>query len=254
MEGSLFLYAGLPGEPALGPAAYMHRASGMDNPEAPLTHHWLDSTHITFGVLTAGFTWRNLKLEASAFNGREPDQFRWNIETRKFDSGSARLTWNPTSSWSMQVSHGRLDSPELLEPDISVKRTTASASYAHSIGGKGTQTTLAWGRNRKSSGVTSDGLLLESAVHVMEKTTLFGRFERVENGELFHEGEPLHGQVFNVRKLSLGAVQDLLHAGNLKFSVGALGSKHWAPSVLDPIYGASPASYMLFFRAKLAMR
>ncbi len=253
-DSSVFIYGGLPGEPALGPTAFMHRASGMDNPEAPLTHHWLDSTHITFGVLTAGYVWRNIKLEASAFNGREPDQFRWNIETRKLDSASARLTWNPSPDWSMQVSHGRLDSPELLEPDISLKRTTASVSYANALGGKTMQTTFAWGRNRKSSGSSTDGYLLESAMHVTEKTTAFGRVEKVENDELFHEGEPLHGQAFNVRKLSIGAVHELFSAGKVKFGIGALVSKHWAPAALDPFYGSSPSSYMVFFRAKLAAK
>src|SRR5262249_31308239 len=53
-EGAVFLYFGMPGEPALGPPTFMHRFSGMPLPEAPLTHHWLDSTHITFGVATAG--------------------------------------------------------------------------------------------------------------------------------------------------------------------------------------------------------
>lgn len=250
---SAFIYAGLPGEPALGPTAYMHRASGMDNPEAPLTHHWLDATHITFGVLTAGYVWRNVKVEASVFNGREPDQFRWNIETRKLDSASARLTWNPTPAWSLQVSHGRLDSPELLEPDMSIKSTTASASYEHTFGGMMSQTTLAWGRNRKDTGVDTNGYLLESSMHVVKDTTLFGRFEKVENDELFEEGEALHGQVFNVRKLSVGFVQDLFSAGKVKFGAGALVSKYWAPSVLTPVYGGSPSSYMVFFRAKIAM-
>lgn len=253
-DSSVFVYGGLPGEPALGPTAYMHRASGMDNPEAPLTHHWLDSTHITFGVLTAGYVWRNVKLEASAFNGREPDQFRWNIETRKLDSASARLSWNPTPAWSLQVSHGRLDNPELLEPDVSVKRTTASASYEHAFGSSTSQTTLAWGRNRKDTGPSTNGFLLESALHVTAKTTVFGRFEKVDNDELFQEDAPLHGQVFNVRKLSVGVVQDLFSAGKVKFGAGALVSKHWAPSALDSVYGSNPSSYMIFFRAKLAMR
>jgi hypothetical protein len=250
-DSSVFGYAGLPGEPALGPTAFMHRLSGMDNPEAPLTHHWLDSTHITFGVVTAGYVWRDLKLEVSAFNGREPDQYRWNMEVRKFDSASARLSWNPTPEWALQVSHGRLDSPEQLEPDMSVRRTTASASYQHAIGGRPMQTTLAWGRNRKEPGVTTDGYLLVSALHENEATTVFGRFERVANDELIAEGQPLHGDVFNVRKLSVGVVRDFFSAGHVKFGVGALVSKHWAPAVLDPIYGASPTSYMLFFRAKL---
>lgn len=252
-DRAVYVYGGLPGEPALGPAAYMHRASGMDNPEAPLTHHWLDSTHITFGVLTAGYVFHNAKLEASVFNGREPDQFRWNIETRKFDSASARLSWNPTPAWSLQVSHGRLASPEMLEPEVAVKRTTASASYQRDVGGKASQTTIAWGRNRKDTGVSTDGYLLESAMHVTQNTTVFGRFEKVENDELFMEGEPLHGRVFNIRKLSLGLVHDLFNAGKAKFGVGALISRHWSPAELDPVYGASPSSYMIFVRAKLAM-
>ena len=95
-------------------------------PEAPLTHHWLDSTHITFGVVTLGATTRDWKLEASAFNGREPDQHRWNIETGPLDSWSARLSWNPGENWSLQASHGKLKSPEQLEPDEDVTRTTAS--------------------------------------------------------------------------------------------------------------------------------
>ena len=250
---SVFAYVGLPGEPALGPPAFMHRMSGMDNPEAPLTHHWLDSTHITFGVVTAGYIWRTFKVEASSFNGREPDQYRWNVETRKFDSASARLSWNPTPEWSLQVSHGRLDSPELLEPDVAVRRTTASASYEHAIAGHPMQTTLAWGRNRHDPGITTNGYLLESAMHVRDDWTVFGRFEKVENNELFQEGEPQHGQVFNVRKLSLGFVHDFAQLGKVKLGAGALVSKFGKPTALDSVYGSSPTSYMLFFRAKLAM-
>ncbi|MDP3672648.1 MAG: hypothetical protein Q8R69_23530 [Telluria sp.] len=231
---------------------FMHRFSGMDNPEAPLTHHWLDSTHITFGVLTAGYAWRTFKLEASAFNGREPDEHRWNIETRKFDSSSARLSWNPAPQWSLQISRGRLDSPELLEPDVALRRTTASASYQHALASGPMQTTLAWGRNRKDPGATTDGYLLESALHIRRDTSLFGRFERVENDELFRDDEPLHGQVFKVRKLSVGFVRDFFSAGKVKFGAGALVSKYWAPAVLDSIYGASPSGYMLFFRARIA--
>ncbi|MGH8277084.1 MAG: hypothetical protein ACRETH_10365, partial [Steroidobacteraceae bacterium] len=128
-DSSVFLYAGLPGEPALGPTAFMHRLSGMDDPEAPLTHHWLDSTHVSFGVVTAGYVWRQFKLEGSAFNGREPDQNRYGIQVRPLDSYAARLTWNPTGDLSMQASSGRLASPEQLEPGVSVRRTTASVSY-----------------------------------------------------------------------------------------------------------------------------
>ena len=78
-----FAYLGYPGEPALGPVAFMHRASAAENPSAPLAHHLQDSTHITFGVFTTGFTYRWLKLEGSVFNGREPDENRYNFEAHR---------------------------------------------------------------------------------------------------------------------------------------------------------------------------
>ncbi len=126
---SAFIYAGLPGEPALGPPAFMHRMSGEDNPEAPISHHWLDSTHITYGVVTLGYVHGGVKIEGSVFRGREPDENRYDIETGKLDSASARLSWNPTRQWALQVSHGRLKSPEELHPDVDLDRTTASVIY-----------------------------------------------------------------------------------------------------------------------------
>jgi hypothetical protein len=151
------------------------------------------------------------------------------------------------------VSHGRLDSPELLEPDRSLDRTTASASYQGQLAGNDVQTTLAWGRNSKHPGEATDGVLLESALHLRPGTTVFGRLEHVANDELFGEGEALHGQTFNVGKLSLGFVHDFASAGPLKFGAGAVLSRYSKPSVLDAVYGAHPGSYMVFLRAKLAM-
>src|SRR5205807_2579197 len=149
-RSSVFLYAGLPGEPALGPPAFMHRRSGEDNPEAPITHHWLDSTHVTFGVVTLGYVHGAFKIEGSAFHGREPDQARYNIETGRLDSASMRLSWNPSANWALQVSRGRIHSPEQLEPGVDVVRTTASVAYNRPLAAGNWQTTLAWGRNAKS--------------------------------------------------------------------------------------------------------
>jgi hypothetical protein len=115
-RSSIFIYAGLPGEPAFGPPAFMHREAIMDSPEAPISHHWLDSTHITFGVLTAGLVHDRLKVEVSRFNGREPDQHRWNIETGPLDSTSVRLSWNPTRTLALQGSWGHFEDRSNLSP------------------------------------------------------------------------------------------------------------------------------------------
>jgi hypothetical protein len=159
-ELSIFFYGGLPGEPALGPPAFMHRLSGIDIPDAPITHHWLDSTHITEGVITSGITHNNWKIEGSVFNGREPDQHRYNIETRSLDSWSTRVTYNPTDNWSAQLSYGYLNSPEGLSPEVSVRRTTASLSYNLPFDNNNWATTLAWGHNKNSPGNTLDGIFL----------------------------------------------------------------------------------------------
>jgi len=249
-QTSLFVYAGLPGEPALGPSAFMHRLSGMNEPEAPLSHHWLDSTHICFGVVTGGYTWRQLRLEASGFNGREPDQRRYDIELRSLDSYAARLSYNPTRDWSLQGSFGRLASPEQLQPGVAVRRSTASASYNAPLA-LWWQTTLAWGRNVPSSGPSSNAWLLESALKLRHAHTLFGRLERVTKDELFLPGAALYGRSFTINKLSLGYIFDFARLGALDLGLGGLVSTYSYPAILSAAYGTRPTSFMVFVRARL---
>jgi hypothetical protein len=249
---SVFVYAGLPGEPALGPPAFMHRTSGVDIPEAPITHHWLDSTHITFGVVTAGLIVDKWKLEASAFRGREPDQYRYDIEAPKLDSFSARFSWNPIRELSMQVSWGRLHSPEQLAPDVDEDRITASATYTKPFGGDNIwSTTAAWGRKILRPGETLDGYLLESAVVFKKTYTLFARAERIAETEL-HENIPaLDGQVLMVNRLTIGGIYDFYRTEHTKFGIGALVSKYGLPGSLKPAYGNDPTSAMVFARLKV---
>lgn len=247
---SAFFYVGLPGEPALGPPAFMHRASGEDDPEAPISHHWLDSTHVTYGVLTAGYVYRQLKFEVSAFRGREPDQFRYNIETGRLDSASARISWNPDEHWSFQVSQGYIHSPEELQPQVSQHRTTASAIYDRPLDEGNWATTLAWGRDDDRPGQPLNAYLLESAVTLGSTHTLFMRLEHVQEDELFTVPSPLAGQEFGVGKLSAGYIHDWPLTAHLRFGVGGLASLYDLPSRVGTAYG-NPRSYMLFVRLKL---
>jgi uncharacterized cupredoxin-like copper-binding protein len=249
-RSSVFAYAGLPGEPALGPPAFMHRFSGEDNPEAPISHHWLDSTHITYGVVTLGYVFGIMKIEGSAFRGREPDENRYNIETGKLDSASVRLSYNPTKEWALQVSRGHLKSPEESHPDVDIDRTTASAIYQRSFGAASWGTTFAWGRNAPSQGDATDALLLESAVRMGQTHTFFARAERADKNELFTAGDPLADQTFRVGKLTLGYIYDFPSGGHYQIGIGGLVSRYSLPSALEPIYG-NPTSFMLFARVKI---
>jgi hypothetical protein len=249
---SAFVYVGYPGEPTLGPATFMHRFSGEDNPEAPITHHWLDSTHITWGVATAGVTFQNFKLEGSIFTGREPDEQRWCPDPPKFDSQSARLSFNPTSDWSLQISYGHINSPEQLEPDVGVDRLTASATHNLELSPTTNwQTMIAWGQNNNEPGHTLNGYLIETALRIADQHTIFARYENVAKDELFGEGESFAGKIFTVNKLSIGYIYDFARWHGARFGVGALGSIYFLPEDLQDFYGSLPTSYMLFARVKL---
>jgi hypothetical protein len=246
---SAFIYIGLVGEPALGPPNFMMRWSSMVNPEAPITHHWLDSTHITFGVVTLGCILNDIKFEASAFNGREPDQSRWNIESPKLDSQSARLSYNPNDHWAFQVSYGHIKNPETLQPNVNTNRTTASAIYNQRFGNQNNwQTTLAWGQNANHSGHTLNGYLLESAVNFYLTHTFFGRLEHVQKDELFESPSPLANQVFMVNKLSLGYLYEFPTWYFMKPGIGALIDTYALQNAIQSAYGSRPFSYMLFAR------
>jgi hypothetical protein len=251
---SVFVYAGLPGEPALGPPTFMHRFSGMDIPEAPLSHHWLDSTHVTFGVATLGWIHDTVKLEGSLFTGREPDQHRTDIESPKMDSWSVRASWQPTPNWSLQVSTGRLHSPEQLEPEVDVRRTTASAIYNRPLPDGDWQTTLAWGNNDRHPGRPTDSFLFESTA-TCRRHTAFGRVEWQQNDELLGILGEEQG-AFAVNKLSLGYIYDFLHRDNWRTGLGILWSIAQVPDGLNgedfyKPYGNYPTSWMVFLRARM---
>jgi hypothetical protein len=243
-----FLYGGLVGEPALGPPAFMHRASARLNPEAPITHHWFDSTHITFGVLTAGVAGRLWQIEGSAFRGQEPDEDRWDIEEPRLDSWSVRATLTPSPHWAAQVSYGRLDQPEALHPGEDEGRTTASVHYNS---GTGIAAMAAFSAKDRIPGPTLTAWLAEASWDIAERHTLFGRFENADNDELFPDhDDPLHDQAFRVSKFQAGYAYTL-PLGPFGLALGGSVAAFAKPAALDAVYGGSPVGYTLF--AKLTL-
>ena len=212
----------------------MHREAILDSPEAPITHHWLDSTHISFGVLTGGIVLDRVKLEVSRFNGREPDQHRWNIETGPLNSTAVRLSWNPTRELALQGSWGHFTDPEQLEPGVDQKRWSASALYAREIApGWKLAGTLAWGRKTVARPqrrcVTSP-----KRRSSMRGWTVFGRGEMTENRELTDVED---GPAYRVGKASLGAVRDFRIADHWSLGAGGLVAVNFVPDALAPLYG-----------------
>jgi len=240
---SLFVYGGYPGEPALGPSAYMHRISALDNPATPIAHHWLDSSHVTFGVVTAGWVHDDLKLEVSQFTGREPDQFRFNFDAARFDSTAARLSWNPDSRWSLQVSAGWLKSPEQLDPNVDERRLTASAAWFNQFDFGSVAATLAFGNKHLSTGVDESAALAEAEFKPDDAWTVFARAETIGSDELV-PGPAVRG----AGEISLGAIHDWHLAEHWKFGLGGLYAFDFAPSSPAASYGSDPHGAMGFIR------
>lgn len=252
------LYGAPSGEPALGPVAFMHRPSAMDVPFAPIGHHWQDATHISFGVVTAGLFTHDWKLEGSVFNGREPDENRWNFDPITLDSYSGRLSYNPSAHWALSAGYGFLKSPEALMPDESLHRVTASAIYGTRLGADGqSATTVVWGANQNSAHPDlSHAALLESEAILDKSNTLIGRVEYVQKSaeDLVLDAPQLgfaSDQHFDVSSLSLGYIREVARLRGATLGLGAMGTLNMVPSSLENAYGSrTPLGGVIFLRLR----
>ena len=250
-NADLFLYLGYPGEPALGPAAFVHRPSGFFNPDAPLSHHWVDATHITFGVATLGFRHGKFKMEASSFTGREPGENRYNFDKPKFDSWSGRLSFNPTIKWALQASHGFIKEPEVLHPGEDVNRTTASVSYStRGFGEQFTNFTALWGMNKTKNHHGEHAILLEGSYNI-KRTAVYGRYEWVQKSieELdLDESVFGHDALFPVHALTAGISYDVMVTGSTKIALGSQFSMYHPDKRLSTLYGDNPFAGEVYLR------
>ncbi len=242
-------YFGLPGEPALGPVAFMHRISSFNNPDAVLGHHWQDATHITFGVATLGVRYKNWKLEGSSFTGREPNENRYGIDKPLFDSYAYRLSYNPTRNVALQVSRGFIHSPEPLEPETDVDRTTASVLHSKLLGfNKHVTSAVVWGLNDAGHDHREHSVLAESNLQ-LNKTGIYGRYEWIQKTpEELSLTQFEHDAIFNVHALTLGVSRIVAQQWNTDLSVGIQGSVYAPGSELTPIYGKVPVSGEIYLR------
>jgi hypothetical protein len=251
-KNSFFVYAGLPGEPALGPPMYMRRPSGANMPDAPIGHHWQDSSHVSFGVVTAGFVHDKFKYEASAFNGTEPDENRWAFDSPKLNSFSGRFSFNPNNDWSFQISHGYLKYPERSEPDLKViRRTTASAIF-NKVFSDNTNwaSTFVWGRNSSDEG-NSNSFLFEGN-YEFDNNAVFGRLEQVQKNSHELVLEPPHPEGnFWVGTYSIGYLREIVEDKGIDVGIGGMATLNTNPTSISSFYGGKThGGWQLYMRLR----
>jgi hypothetical protein len=253
--GLLSFYFAPMGDPAMGPTAYPHRASASEDPIAPIGHHLQDSTHIADDVITTGFTYKIARVEASGFHGREPDEFRWDIDSGKIDSWSVRATVNPAQNWSAQYSFAHLTSPEALHPEEDLQRMTASIMYNRPMMRGNWASTLLWGRNRSlDTGLVWNGYLAESTLRFAERNYVWGRIENTDRTNellLRNQLEPPDFQesiIGRVQAYTAGYAHDVDLIPHIATGIGAQITVYNTPGPLKAEYGNHPIGAVIFMR------
>jgi hypothetical protein len=248
-------FVGAPvGEASLGPVAFMHRASAAENSVAPLSHHFLDSTHIAMGVIGVAVDHDPWAIESSVFQSGEPDENRWDLfDAGPLDSWSARVSYRPSTTWEVQGSHGYLKNPERLE-FASVHRTTASASWFATTANGFTAATFAAGRNAKEFHGTFYAALAE-ATRRQGRLSYYGRLEGVEvETELLQNRGLFHSHVRVASDLvmagTVGAVIDVPSWRRFEAGLGAEFTSYVVPDALRPAYGDHPLALRAFLRIR----
>ena len=255
----LSLYFAPVGDPAIGPTAYAHRASASENPVGPLGHHQQDSTHIANEVVTVGLTHRTLRIEASGFHEREPDEFRWDLDTGPIDSWSTRLTVQPGKNWSGQVSYARIASPEALFPNEDQVRLTASVMYNRRLHQGNWASTILWGRTRSiPDNSIFNSYLLESTMRFRTRNSVWTRVENVDrSNELLFGEDPLPAgfeerAIGRVQAYTVGYNRDFHIVAHLASALGAQFTTYGVPATLGPVYGSHPVGSIIFARLRPA--
>lgn len=256
-DSNIFAYFGLPGEPAIGPTAFMHRISSFNNPDSPLGHHWQDATHITFGVITLGGVYKNFKLDASAFTGREPDENRLNFDTARFDSYSGRITYNPTDDLSVQASYGYIKSPEALEPNEDAHKVTASVTHNKVFNNNlddytNLASTFVWGMNGHKHNneplKAENSFLLESELQLWRKNFFYTRIEYVQKSANELNININESNSFNISALTFGYSRTLVSYQNTLLNAGTQVSFYLPDSRLEQYYGKNPLAFQVYLR------
>ncbi len=257
----LSFYAAPVGDPAIGPTAYPHRASALEDPVGALGHHQQDSTHIAYDVATAGVTYNfahlGARLEASGFHGREPDENRWTITAAAVDSWSTRLTLQPGQNWSGQYSYARIASPEALFPTEDQARTTASVMYNRPFAHGNWASTALWGRTRDiSDNAKENSYLFESTIsfctsnHAWTRIENAGRTNELLNGENPLPANFVERPIGHVQAYTFGYDRDLHLLPGISSALGAQVTTYGVADTLRPAYGTDPVGVIVFLRLR----
>jgi hypothetical protein len=182
------------GESTDGPIAYMHRESARDNPDAPLGHHvGQDVGHISSTVLGAQLDIGTWIIEASAFNGTEPEPTHVDLPIGPLNSEALRVTYVVAMDHRVMASVAHVEQTDPQYPGTTSATRLSASLYDHWSSDLGTvDHTLVVGSIGRHPDGESLNSVLDEAVLQRGRTDLWGRVEVLQRlgSELEIPGSP----------------------------------------------------------------
>ncbi len=253
------------GESTDGPIAFMHRATGTVNPDAPLGHHvGEDVGHVSSTVIAAAAFIDETTLEASTFHGQEPEPTQIDLPIGAPDSFALRLSQNfgaqslgaqnfspqATASASFAYVHHPEADPsithdERLSASVYLRWSLPHAWRLHA--------TLIWGgiagydHTKFMSAFTAESAVLDRS------NTFFSRTEVLQRtpAELLVSGSHVPEWV---AALSIGYTRRIISLWRFDLSGGAEVTTSFLPGNFSPAYGGPvQATFRVYLEARWMM-
>ncbi|HVK61884.1 MAG TPA: hypothetical protein VM432_10055 [Bdellovibrionales bacterium] len=240
------------GQSTDGPIPFMHRPTSMVNPDAPLGHHiGQDLGHIASTVLGSSIRFGETTIEASIFNGTEPEPTKVDLPVGNPNSSSARLTQEFSKHLYAMSSAAYVKSPEPHEPELDhIWRYSASVYYDRTLdSGWALHNAFIWGLVNFYDDISALNSFNEEISIVRKNQNIWSRIEYLQRtpGELqipARNSEPRWVTAATFGYTHRTTSWDFGYLG-----VGASVTKNILPSEFHSTYSGDPLTVKIFLQA-----
>lgn len=243
------------GQATEGPVAFMHRPTGMVNPDAPLGHHiGQDVSHISSTVLGLSLSLRKIQFEVSGFNGTEPEPTKSDLPTGPINSYAVRVAYDFSEQTYAMISAAEVTNPEPHDPSLEKVWRYSGSIYNKRNWDSGwmLHNTFIYGLVNNYDHISALRSLLYEfwATRMDQPDQYWGRVEAVERtgAQLAIAGPFNLSDPQWVYALTAGYTYKIKMSGELETGIGASITKDFLPQDFRGAYDGEPLSGKLFIQ------
>jgi hypothetical protein len=240
------------GQTTDGPVPFMHRPTGMVNPDAPLGHHiGQDVGHISSTVIGGALRLSNTNLEISTFNGKEPEPAKVDLPLASPNSYAARLTQVFSPHFYAMASAAYLKNPEPHDPHLDhLWRYSASFYNDHALdNGWRLHNALIWGLINDYDHASALNSLSEEFWLHKDRKNIWSRIEVLQRTPAqlaISSASPNHPKW--VTAATIGYTHKIARWDLADVGLGLSLTKDFLPTEFQSSYSGNPLSGKIFLQ------